>query len=135
MSLTASAQELERQFCDDADPENNCPGFDCLCVDDTFEVVFNGQLDNSVFEYRDFEPGIVVPARFLIDVIQPQIRGYSFGVAHDDAFLDLQRMNLTTHDTVSAQAMGGGFPMSSTTGRGRGAGLGLSSSPSQLRAH
>ena len=62
------AQELERQFCDDTDPVNDCPGQDCVCVDDTLEVVFEGQLESSVFEYSEITPNMLVRSRVLLDV-------------------------------------------------------------------
>jgi hypothetical protein len=109
LSPSALAQEPERQFCDDTDPANNCPGPDCLCVDDTLEIVFDGQLENSVFEYPSFTAGMSVPMRVVCGVVTDQIRGYSFGIAHDSAFLDLVRGNLTTAGTASEEAMNGGF--------------------------
>jgi hypothetical protein len=103
------AQEPERVFCDDTDPANRCPGLDCLCGDDTFEVVFDGQLEDSVFEFASFTQGMAVPMRVVCAAVTDRIRGYSFGVAHDSAFLDLQRPDLTTIGTASEEARNGGF--------------------------
>ena len=86
MAPTLFAQEPEpRAFCDDNDPDNNCPGDDCVCVDDTIEIVFQDDLESSLFEYENFDAEQVIRGRVLIDVKSDQIRGYSFGVAHNTA--------------------------------------------------
>ena len=80
---TLGAQELERAFCDPNDPDNSCPGEDCVCVDDSLEMVFEGQMEDSVFEYNNFDPDLIIRGRVVLDVKSDQVRGYSFGVAHD----------------------------------------------------
>ena len=82
-ALLNAQEEPVRTFCDDADAANECPGDDCLCVDDTMEIVFEGQLENSIWEYEAFNADDVIPGRVVIGAVSEQIRGYSFGIRHN----------------------------------------------------
>jgi len=107
-----SAQvETPRTLCDVADPGNNCPGEDCSCVDDTLEIVFAGQLEDSVFKIENFQPNLEVQSHVLLDVVSTEIRGYSFGVAHDGAFAGIRPgpAGLNTIGTPSEIFAGQGF--------------------------
>ena len=53
-------QEKTVVLCDEGDPQTECPGERCLCVDDTIEVVFDGKTDpasDSIYEYDEFVAG------------------------------------------------------------------------------
>src|SRR5688572_6256728 len=58
--------EKERTICDVTDPKSKCPGANCLCVDDTFEITFDGATD-SVFQFKDFVADTPVDVQIVID--------------------------------------------------------------------
>jgi len=103
------AQEVERPFCDDALPRNNCPGADCLCVDDRIEVAFPllGVIHTSIFRYRQFEEGARIDVEIVLDVESSPLQAFSYGVRHDPAFLELIPASLDTSGTVLDPAPGG----------------------------
>ena len=91
LSLPAlEAQEAERELCRDEDHGDLCPGEDCPCTDDRLEIVFQDQLDSSIFEYDDsfnIEEDFI-RSRVVVDTVNDQIRGYSFGVRHDTTVIN-----------------------------------------------
>lgn len=82
------AEPKERILCDIEDPENDCPGPDCRCVEDRLEITFDGDSD-SIFEYQTFEMGTPIEAVLVLDVQSEHTQGWSYGVAHDDGFLEV----------------------------------------------
>ena len=72
---TTYAQEPVRDLCVD--------GGEVVCAADSLEIVFEGQLENSVWTYSAESQSEVIPARVVLDVLHPRIRGFSFGVRHN----------------------------------------------------
>lgn len=96
-----SAQE--RDFCVDG------PGVNC--TDDTLEVVFPlvTATDLSVWEYAEFVADTPIDAEVVIDAVNPDIQGWSYGVAHDSAALAIVEDSVTTDGTVVEDIFSGGF--------------------------
>ena len=86
--------ESFRSYCELDDPKNNCPGARCVCTDDTLAVTFDGR-SQSVFELET-PLDARVEMTMVMDVKSgdPEVpgsgvQGRSYGVAHDDGFLQL----------------------------------------------
>jgi hypothetical protein len=96
------AQEVERGFCDDQAPQNNCPGPNCRCVDDSFEVVFPiaGIISTSIFRYSEFQAGARIDTNVVLDTQSAGVAAFSYGVRNDAAFLGLILDSLTVDGTV-----------------------------------
>ncbi len=94
--------------CNPADPRNGCasPGPNCPCSEDTLEVTFDGDTD-SVLQYDAFVLDSPIETTVLMDVKSEQVQGWSYGVAHDDAFLTL--LSVTVDGTAAEVAKVGGF--------------------------
>ncbi|HVR75859.1 MAG TPA: dockerin type I repeat-containing protein [Planctomycetota bacterium] len=121
ISLSASSvlnaqdpPEKERIVCDIADPKSKCPGANCLCVDDVFEITFDG-LTDSVFEFDPFVADMPVNTVVVIDAKSSKaneapppdtigtVQGWSYGVDHDDAFLTLTAVTQTGTEAETAE--------------------------------
>jgi hypothetical protein len=75
-------------------------------VDDTLEVVFEPDLTSSVFEYDRFAPRLGVLSIVVLEVRNPEIRGLSFGVAHDEVVLDLAQDHSSIAGTTTEGTAG-----------------------------
>jgi hypothetical protein len=105
--------ETLRELCDPADPASQCPGDDCLCVDDSLEIVFDGvDGTNSILTYSGFTPGTEIQMWQIANVVTEGIRGWSLGVTHDGTALDL--VDVTFAPGPAADARRGGFTLLST---------------------
>lgn len=103
-----TSAQLERTviLCDPADPGNLCPGTDCMCIEDTLEVTFDGDSQSVLYtEHLDikdhFEATIVTDARTL------GIQGWYYGIAHDPELLTL--LDASFDGTDASQVFDGGF--------------------------
>ena len=96
----ASAQDAERTLCVD-----DQPGPDC--TDDTLEVVFPtfGAKDNFHFQYADFVAGTTVDMRVVMGAVSDRIQGWSYGVTHDSAILEIDPASVTTDGTIAADLL------------------------------
>ena len=84
----AYAQEKARTFCNEVDPRNQCPGADCRCTPDTLEVTFDGR-SRSTLDADSLEPGARITVTIVTDTKSDQVQGWSYGIAHDAAVLEL----------------------------------------------
>ena len=75
--------EKERVLCEPDDPRSECPGSQCLCVEDTIEIVFDGDSD-SVLEYAAFTEGMEFEVTVITDTKSQKARYWAYGVAHDE---------------------------------------------------
>jgi hypothetical protein len=102
-SLATSAQdpdEKDRTICDVTDPGNNCPGADCLCVDDSIEITFDGD-SQSTLEYEDFATEIEgqdIDVTVITETLTEQVQGWSYGVAQDPDAVTISEANITGTD-------------------------------------
>ncbi len=99
------AQEVVVDFCH---PEE-CRDFDPdCCAEDSLEIVFpDGEnIDNSVFEYDEFEPGTRIEVTVVTEVVSDGLHGFSFGVKHDEKFLDLIEDTVTTGARTTRRSSG-----------------------------
>jgi hypothetical protein len=106
-----------RIICDVNDPTTKCPGADCVCVEDSLAVTFDG-VDESVFEYETFtaDPPMSVLATTVMDVKTRDgagIQGWSYGVHHDDPALEF--VSVTTEGTDAKAVWNGGFDLTTAT--------------------
>ena len=102
--------ERARLLCDESDPKNRCPGSDCLCVEDTLEVTFDGDSD-SVLEYPSFEEGTEFRVTIVMGTPGPARQAWSFGVAHEPSALELLEVGIKGTD--AEQAFAGAFDATS----------------------
>ncbi len=112
LSLPGSARaedpgEAVRIHCSPEDPKNQCPGPRCLCTEDTLEITFDGQ-SQSVLELDEFVPDAWIEMTVVMDVRSDDtagpgtgVEGWSYGVAHDDAVLELLGGTLQDTDVES----------------------------------
>jgi hypothetical protein len=105
--------EKSRTLCDKADPKNKCtpPSPDCQCVEDTLEIVLEGN-DDSVLVVKDFAKGQKMKATVIMEVKSPatdvaDVQGWSYGVLHDDTVLTI--LTATTEGTDAATIPPGGI--------------------------
>jgi hypothetical protein len=91
-SPAQEAMEQTRTLCDVADPANACPGDDCRCSEDTIEITFDGDSD-SVFEYETFEGETSLVVTVVTDTLAPGVQGFSYGVRHDPALLQVKSVD------------------------------------------
>ncbi|MBN1443877.1 MAG: dockerin type I repeat-containing protein [Planctomycetes bacterium] len=88
---SALGQENVRTFCSGGP----------LCIPDTLRVVFtSGPEPTSILEVPSLAVGERVDAEIQIDVVTPGIQGFSYGVKHDTAALDLVADSVTTAGTI-----------------------------------
>src|SRR4030095_15207589 len=107
ITLAQDAGEKSVVTCDKADAKNKCSGApaDCLCADDTFEIVFDGKTQ-SVLQV-DFKADLDITTTNMTDTKGDKVQGWSYGVDHDDAFLTIQ--SVTVDGTDAEVAKNGGF--------------------------
>ena len=96
--VPAHAQEKARIYCNEADPKNKCPGADCVCVSDTFEVTFDGRSE-SVLDAGDLDPGATITVTVVMDTKSDHVQGWTYGVTHDTSLLEL--VSVTTEGTAA----------------------------------
>src|SRR5436309_387097 len=94
ISTALKAQEEKvRTICNVADPKNKCQPAtpNCVCIPDTFEVTFDGNT-NSIFEYETFAAGTKIDVVIVTDTKTARVQGWSYGVHHEDTYLDLAKV-------------------------------------------
>jgi hypothetical protein len=89
--------EVVRTYCRDEDPRNRCPGAECACRDDAFEVTFDGDTD-SVLEVEPFRAGEPIATTVVFDTRTEGVQGWAYKVRHDAAFLTLDRVTVDGTD-------------------------------------
>lgn len=89
-SLTAQQNNVEN-FCD--------PGARDDCIPDTLEIVFVPG-GTSEFVYDPFVAGTQIDCEALSETKTANVQGWSYAVAHDDAFLTLIEDTVTTVGTI-----------------------------------
>ena len=89
-------EEVTQLLCDPADPENECPGPECKCVEDAIEITFDGETD-SILQYGGAAPGLSIPVTVVVDVKGTGIQGWAYGVRHSGE--DLEILSATTKGT------------------------------------
>jgi hypothetical protein len=99
-ALRAQAGETERTFCDGHVPG----GFPCS--EDIFAVAFEPG-GEPVVELADFEPGLRVETRVVLDARNQGIQGWALGVAHDPEILSIE--SATFEGTDAARLFRDGF--------------------------
>jgi len=103
---TLNAQEVVEPFCV---PENcNDVDPDC-CIPDSLEIVFEDDLDNSVFEYDTFVKDTPLTVVVVSETQTMTVQGWSYGVAHDDAILTLDELSVTIEGTDAERLEQRGF--------------------------
>jgi len=100
------AQERIRVICDPQDPGRECPGLECLCIDDTLEITFDGDTASnlSVDPARVGQP---VTVTVMLETKSAPLQGWSYGVSHDETILVLEQVG--TDGTDAKKAYQGGF--------------------------
>ncbi|MGQ9590104.1 MAG: hypothetical protein ACUVYA_07400 [Planctomycetota bacterium] len=95
----------KRILCDVNDPQNKCPGADCICVSDSIEIVFDSASSN-VLEYPDGQafPLENIGVTVYMDTKSSDTQGWSYGVIHDLEALDV--LNATTEGTDAREKFG-----------------------------
>ena len=104
--VVANAQEEKTEvLCDPADPANKCPGDDCVCVDDTVEVTFDGD-SQSILEYADFVQDQEINITVISDTKTALVQGWSYGMGHDIDDLVLTAASIEGTDAQATMVMG-----------------------------
>jgi hypothetical protein len=69
-------QEKSRTFCDKAEAKNKCapPATDCVCVDDTLEVTFDGKTESNL----KVKAGDKVPVTVMMETKDAGVQGWSY---------------------------------------------------------
>ncbi len=96
--------EPARVHCNPDDPRDQCPGPRCFCTEDTLEITFDGK-SRSVLELDEIMPGAPIEMTVVMDVKSGDpalpgsgVQGWSYGVAHEDAVLELLSVGLQGTD-------------------------------------
>jgi len=97
--VPAHGQEKARIFC--VDPANKCPGADCRCAPDTLEVTFDGR-SRSTLDADRLEPGARITVTIVTDTKSDDVQGWSYGMAHDAAVLELMSVTTDGIDATTA---------------------------------
>ena len=74
--------DLERSLCNLASASQSC-------IRDRFEIVFPGTSQGPILELDNAAPGQTIEAEVIAEIATPEVRGFSFGVAHDSAVVEL----------------------------------------------
>jgi hypothetical protein len=93
-AIRAQAGETERTFCEGL-----------ACSEDSFAVAFEPGGEPVV--ELDFEPGLRVETKVILDAKSEGIQGWAFGVAHDPSFLSIE--SATFEGTDAARFFRDGF--------------------------
>jgi hypothetical protein len=102
------AEETRRSFCDPGDHRGG------KCVDDTLEVVFPGFGGGQSTAILDtFVPDQALEMHVVLDTVTSDLAGWSFGVAHDAAHLELESATIVGTDAELALNPQGSFEVTS----------------------
>jgi hypothetical protein len=104
--------ERVRLYCDPRNPDTNCPGEKCICLDHTLEVTFYDV--GHVLSVDPWDLGSTFWVSVVSETAWPGIQGWSYGVRHDPRFLDVEAVGMGGTD--AAAAFDRGFEMTTADG-------------------
>ena len=104
--------ERARLYCDPRNPDMNCPGEECICLDDTLEVTFYDV--GYVLSVGPWDVGSKVWVTVVSETRTPGIQGWSYGVRHDPRYLAVETVGMDGTDAEAA--FNRGFEMTTADG-------------------